>query len=136
MLVLIYDDYRRDNAAAVRSVLRFLEVDENVPLQAAEVNPTVGVRSQRTHELLHALTVGRGPVTRAAKAALKRGRPAAPAPRRRAGGQAPLPVRASPQPPDERLMTELRVRYKPEVVALSEYLGRDLVHEWGYDELG
>ena len=30
MLVLIYDDYRRDNAAAARSVLRFLEVDENV----------------------------------------------------------------------------------------------------------
>ncbi len=33
-------------------------------------------------------------------------------------------------------MAELRVRYKPEVVALSEYLGRDLVREWGYDELG
>ena len=43
---------------------------------------------------------------------------------------------AEPQPPDESLMTELRVRYKPEVVALSEHLGRNLVGEWGYDELG
>ncbi len=135
MLVLIYDDYRRDNAAAARSVLRFLEVDETVPLQPAEVNPTVGVRSQRMHELVHALTVGRGPVTRTAKAALKRVVP------RRLRRDAVRAAKhrflyAEPQPPDEALMTELRVRYKPEVVALSEYLGRDLVHEWGYDELG
>ena len=35
-------------------------------------------------------------------------------------------------PPDEQLMLELRRRYAPEVEALSEYLGRDLVAEWGY----
>ncbi len=33
-------------------------------------------------------------------------------------------------------MAELRRRYKPEVAALSEYLGRDLVALWGYDRLG
>jgi hypothetical protein len=32
-------------------------------------------------------------------------------------------------------MRELRVRFKAEVVALSEYLGRDLVSEWGYDRV-
>ena len=32
-------------------------------------------------------------------------------------------------------MLELRRRYRPEVVALSEYLGRDLVSLWGYDRL-
>jgi hypothetical protein len=37
--------------------------------------------------------------------------------------------------PDEGLMRELRVRFKPEVQALSEYLGRDLVSLWHYDEL-
>lgn len=31
-------------------------------------------------------------------------------------------------------MSELRQRFKPEVVALSEYLDRDLVRLWGYDE--
>ena len=33
-------------------------------------------------------------------------------------------------------MAELRRRFKPEVVALSEHLGRDLVTLWGYDRIG
>ena len=73
MLVLIYDDYRRDNVAAARSVLRFLGVDESVSVQPAEVNPTVGVRSQGLHELLQALTVGRGPVSRAGQGGAQAG---------------------------------------------------------------
>jgi hypothetical protein len=44
-------------------------------------------------------------------------------------------VFTEPDPPDEQLMGELRKRYKPEVVALSEYLGRDLVTLWGYDSV-
>ena len=40
---------------------------------------------------------------------------------------------ASPPPPDEQLMLELRRRFKGEVVALSEFLDRDLVSLWGYD---
>jgi hypothetical protein len=44
-------------------------------------------------------------------------------------------VFGDPLPPDEELMTELRRRFKPEVVALSEYLDRDLVTLWGYDRL-
>jgi hypothetical protein len=40
-----------------------------------------------------------------------------------------------PKPPDERLMMKLRQRFKPEVVALSEYLHRDLVSLWGYDNV-
>ncbi len=135
LLVLIYDDFRRDNAATVRTVLRFLEVDDSVPVQSAEVNPTVVPRSQGLHELLHALTVGRGPLARGAKAAVKR---VVPRKVRRDGVRAAKHrfLYAEAQPPDEALMAELRIQYKPEVVALSEYLGRDLVHEWGYDALG
>ena len=33
-------------------------------------------------------------------------------------------------------MAELRVASSREVEALSEYLGRDLVSLWGYDEAG
>ena len=43
-------------------------------------------------------------------------------------------VYAEPPPPDESFMLELRRRFKGEVVALSEYLDRDLVTLWGYDE--
>ena len=44
-------------------------------------------------------------------------------------------VYGAPPPPDEELMAELRRRFAPEVVALSEYLERDLVRLWGYDGL-
>jgi hypothetical protein len=44
-------------------------------------------------------------------------------------------VNADPPPPDERFMLELRRRFKPEVQALSDYLDRDLVSLWKYDEV-
>jgi hypothetical protein len=41
---------------------------------------------------------------------------------------------APPQPPDPQFMQELRRRYRGEVEAISDYLDRDLVALWGYDE--
>ena len=41
----------------------------------------------------------------------------------------------SPRPPDEQLMLDLRRRFRGEVVALSEYMNRDMVKLWGYDRL-
>jgi hypothetical protein len=32
-------------------------------------------------------------------------------------------------------MKELRIRFKDEVAALSEYLDRDLITLWGYDSI-
>ena len=46
MLVLIYDDFRRDNDATVKRVLRFLEVDETIPVVPAETKPLKAVRVQ------------------------------------------------------------------------------------------
>lgn len=132
VLVLVYDDFRADNQGALRTVLRFLGVDENAPIQAREANPTVRVRSQRLHEAVHALYVGHGPASRALKGAIKAVTPRGL--RRRAvfGAQRRL-VFASPEPADEQLMAELRRRFKGEVEAISDYLGRDLVRLWGYD---
>ncbi len=93
------------------------------------------MRSQQLDDLLYSVTLGKSPVSRAARATAK-----TLAPRelrrdtlrriRRAGVLGPAPA------PDETLMRELRVRFKPEVVALSEYLDRDLVALWGYGDLG
>ena len=134
VMVLVYDDFRRENVATVRKVLRFLEVDDRVGVQATEANPTVRVRSQRLDELVHSVSAGRGPAGRALKGAVK-----AIAPRRVRRGMLGTVrrrlVHAQPQPVDERLMLELRRRYREEVVAASEYLGRDLVSLWGYDRL-
>ncbi len=41
VLVLIYDDFRADNEATLRRVLRFLDVDELAPIEVVEANPTV-----------------------------------------------------------------------------------------------
>ncbi|HWX52113.1 MAG TPA: sulfotransferase [Solirubrobacteraceae bacterium] len=134
MLVLIYDDFRRDNDETVRRVLRFLEVDAEAPIALREANPTVGMRSQRVHELFHAVSVGRGPVSRAVKGAIKA---ATPRPLRRQALDAAQRriVYVEPQPPDERLALELRRRFKPQVQALGEYLDRDLVSLWGYGDV-
>ncbi|HWX96128.1 MAG TPA: sulfotransferase [Solirubrobacteraceae bacterium] len=134
MLVLIYDDFRNDNEATLRRVLRFLDVEEEHPIETTDANPTVRVRSHRMHELLHALYVGHGPVSRAMKASIKAVTPRGMRRKVVFGAQKRL-VFAEPLPPDEELMSELRRRFKPEVVALSEYLGRDLVALWGYDRL-
>ncbi len=134
ILVLIYEDFRRENEATIRRVQRFLGVDDDVPLQASEANRSVRVRSQRVHELTQSVSLGRGPLSRGAKAAIKTftsrrlRRRALTATRERV-------VYADTRPPDAALMRELRRRYRPNVEALSEYLDRDLVSLWGYDEL-
>lgn len=134
MLVLIYDDFRNDNEATVRKVLGFLRVDDSLPIEVMQANPTVSVRSRRLHELTHAVSVGHGPVSGAVKSSVK-----ALTPRRLRRDalrivQSRLVFAEAPRP-EESVMLELRRRFKGEVVALSEYLDRDLVTLWGYDRV-
>jgi len=134
LLVLIYDDFKRENERTVRTVLRFLGVDDTLPLAPVRANPTRAVRSVRVRSAVRAVRLGSGPVSRAVRGAVLgltssrvRREVLHPMRRRVVYGSAP--------PPDERLMLELRQRFQGEVAALSEYLGRDLVTEWGYDRL-
>jgi hypothetical protein len=132
VLVLIYEEFRRENEATVRSVLRFLGVDEHAPIEVTKANPTVRMRSQQLDELVHAVSVGRGPISKAAKATVKSLTPERV--RRRALRLTQRRVvHGAPPPDDEQLMLELRRRFRPEVEALSDYLGRDLLTLWGYD---
>jgi hypothetical protein len=135
MLVLVYDDFRAENEATVREVLRFLEVDDTVALEPVEANPTVRVRSRRMHHLVHAASVGRGSISLTVKAGLKTVMPR-PLRRRALHALQRQVLYSEPEPPDEQLMGELRHRFKSEVVALGEYLDRDLVRLWGYDDVG
>ncbi len=132
--VLIYEDFRRDNEATVREVLRFLEVDDTCEIDSREANPTVRVRSLRLHELLHTVSLGRGGPARAVKGSIKALTPRTLRRRALYATQSRV-VYAKPRAADERLMLELRRRFKGEVVALSEYLDRDLVSLWGYDRV-
>jgi len=135
MLVLIYDDFRADNAGAVTEVLGLLDVDRDYPVDVVDANVTKRVvRSQQLDNLVRSASLGSGPVTRTAKTAAKaltsrRLRHNALEVMRRGVVLGEVP------PEDESYMVELRSRFKPEVVALSEYLDRDLVTLWGYDKI-
>ena len=60
VLVLIYDDFRHDNEAVVREVLRFLDVDDTLPLQVVQANPSVRLRGRGLEQLIDSLSHGRG----------------------------------------------------------------------------
>ena len=136
VLVLIYDDFRADNEATVRQVLRFLEVDDTVEVEVTEANP----------DRRRALAAARRPraldqrrrwaALRAWQARRQGGRPEAAAACGACARCSGVLCIGEPEAPDEQLMGELRARFKPEVVALSEYLDRDLVTLWGYDGFG
>jgi hypothetical protein len=137
VLVLIYEDFRRDNEATVRKVLNFLEVDDELPIEVVEANPSYRVRSPQLHELVRSLYLGRGSASRTLKAAVT-----ALTSRRMRRALLRLTLRGvvygQPQREDERdepVMLELRRRFKDEVVALSAVLDRDLVSLWGYDRI-
>jgi len=135
-LALIYDDLRSDNAGTLRRVLRFLEVDEDFAAPALDVNPTIAVRKPRLHRVLRNLHAGPGPLLRPVKAV---GKTLTTNGLRRTiyyPGLRRIGVWGEPPPADAAFMEELRVRFKGEVVALSEHLGRDLVSLWGYDRVG
>jgi Sulfotransferase family len=131
--VLIYDDFRSDNEGTLRAVQGFLGVEETAAFAVTQANPTVR-RRVRLDALTRDLTTGRGSLARTARTTVKLLTP------RKARSEALSLLRrrmlfAAPRPPDDKLMLELRRRFKPEVEALSEYLDRDLVGLWGYDGL-
>jgi hypothetical protein len=133
ILVVIYDDFRRDNDATYKQVLRFLDVDADYPLGVSDtLVSTRRVRSSSVNDLARMLNQGKGPISRTLNGAIK----TATSPQVRQKLLRPIYRRVlygQPRTPDVRVVEEVRRRFKPEVGALSEHLGRDLVTLWGYD---
>jgi hypothetical protein len=136
VLVLIYDDFRADNEGTVRQVLRFLEVDDTLPVASVELDTLRTPRYVWLDQAMRASAMAR---RTAPGATLANGLTAlAPPPLRSSATRADLARRiryVDTPPPDRQLMLALRRRFKPEVQAASEYLGRDLVALWGYDSV-
>ncbi len=132
LLVLIYEEFRDDNASAVRRIFRFLDVDESAPVAPIKVNPTVALRSQRLDELVHRYSVGRDPVSHAVKTGIKAVMPRQTRRRLLHAVQSDM-VHSSVPPAEEQYMQELRTWLKPEVERLGASLGRDLLTLWHYD---
>jgi Sulfotransferase family len=136
ILVLIYEDFRRDNAATLRRVLRFLDVDDDVAIEMADTEPLQGVRSLPLLQLGFALSIARRKAA-ASGGALRTLNARMPTPTSNDAFRAAWRrlVYTKPRGPDDQLMLELRRRFKGDVIALSDYLGRDLVTLWGYDNV-
>lgn len=135
LLVLIYDDFRDDNEATLRLVRRFLDLPGDDPIEVLDVNRSdKRMRSRQLDDIVNVVSVGRGPASRALKSGVKALTTSALRERALALTRRKL-IYGKPPAPDERLMRELRTRFQPEVLALSDHLDRDLVSLWGYDEL-
>lgn len=132
ILVLVYDDFRGDNEAVMRAVQRFVGVDDTLPLEITEANPTVRVRSTHLNNLVRAVVTGDGRVSGAMKQSIEAVTPKRLRSKALQATQQRL-IYAKPALPEEDLMVELRHRYKHEAVALGEDLGRDLLSLWGYE---
>ncbi|HEX4115444.1 MAG TPA: sulfotransferase [Solirubrobacteraceae bacterium] len=134
ILVLIYDDFRSDNEAVMRAVQRFLGIGDTYPIESMEANPSVSVRSTHLNNLVRNISTGDSSFSRAIKKLAE-----AILPRQLRHKALEITQRrliyTKPEPPDDKLMLELQRRYKKEVEALSELLGRDLVTLWGYDDI-
>jgi hypothetical protein len=136
ILVLVYEDFRRDNQGTLDAVLRFLEVDEDPALAVPESNTTAQqVRRPGLYSALHRLSMGHGRGAGALRGAIKALTPQGLRRRTLESTRHRLAM-GEPEPADEELAAELRRRFKPEVVAVSELLGRDLVGRWGYEDVG
>jgi hypothetical protein len=135
LLVIVYEDFRRDNEATLRKVQRFLQIDDSQPIQSLNTNRVNAVRSPMLHRLLNAGRRARIDPTTATgfQRAVNALSPGFMRNDTFRAGWRRL-IYAAPPPPDEQFMLELRRRFKPEVQALSDYLGQDMLTTWGYHE--
>ncbi len=132
VLVLIYDDLRTDNAGTLRAVQDFLGIERRPVRRIGERNASVR-RRVGVDNALHEAFFGGGAVLQGARRLAKLVTPERA--RRRAFQTARSKLAfASPAAADPALMGELRERFAPEVRALGDYMGRDLVSLWGYGE--
>jgi hypothetical protein len=131
ILPLIYEEFRADNRGTLARIFAFLGVSDDVTITPSQANPTVHVRSKGAQRAIYAVTAlqrsrAQGAIDTVVAAIPDGARARATAfARDRLRGSAPREV-------DPEVVAELRVRLRPEVVALGEHLNRDLVELWGY----
>jgi hypothetical protein len=114
--VLLYDDFRDAQGAALRSVFGFLEVDEGFRPDTSLRHNVSGIPRSRW---LYELVSGRGPAGRVLGAVV----PAALMARVRARAASRL---LRQEPLDPELRAELVERVREDVLRLQDLLGRDL----------
>ena len=127
VLVVFFEEFRKDPAASYRQVLEFLGVDPNFEASFEVVNAGMARRSQRVQQMLLS-----PPVVRTARAVIpKRMRPAVGKTwdRINSRGEKPAPL-------DPKVARALREELQPDVERLEKLLGRDLSSLWPMPSAG
>ncbi len=134
VLVLIYEEFRADNAATMRRICEFLRVDTGYVFQATTENESVTTRSRRAMHAIADLSHGRG-VWRPIRGAIRAFTPRCVT--RAAASAAYRTLAFGPKSAvDPSLRLKLIQRFRPEVEAISTLLQRDLVTLWEYGVTG
>lgn len=124
--IIIYDDFKKDNAKVYKEVLEFLEVNPTFTPEFKILNPRKIVRFRTLRDIILIPAIYK---TLKALVSLKPFR-----------GLKTLYetkiTRTQPRPPLEpAFKNELMKKCKPEVEKLSALLNRDLVSLWGYNKI-
>lgn len=130
VLVIVYDDFERDNRRVFREVLSFVGVDPSFEPEFRTYNRGALVRDKRLQSLVGEVAHGRGafalihrPVTWLLPAGVRK--------RLVRSVYERVVFREKPALSPE-LVARLKARFRPEVVRISELLGRDLIQLWRY----
>ena len=124
--IVIYEDFKKDNLGTCKDLFRFLGVDPEFAPCVTAANPTRDVRATRlANWLIYHWDRKEGSIKQRAPAWLTR-------PIGWSAGK--LFFSSRPPPPlDEALKQELRARFWPEILELSEMIGIDLAKKWRLD---
>ena len=125
ILVIIYDDFRRDNAGVFQQVLKFLELPE-WHAEFSQVNQQVNVRNRQMKQFLDRTLF---PL----KARIKRYAPRSLFVKLRSVYRSLVFKKGDIEPLDDTVRQQLKKQYYSQVALLSEKLGRNLLNEWGYE---
>lgn len=126
IMIIFFDDFRKDNLKVYKQVLRFLEVDEKFTPSFDLLNANKKVRFRRLKRIADRPVVWRLP---------KKILPGKVYGRLKSITYKVLIKRAPRRPLDQAFRLRLMRKYQPEVVKLSKLLKKDLVKKWGYDKL-
>ena len=128
IMVILYDDFRRDNAAMFSQVLGFLNLPE-FSAEFAQVNKQVNVRNRALKQFLDRTLFP-------AKTFIRKHFPRSWFVNMRSAYRSLIFKQGEIEKLDDKTRQQLKPGYRDQVEALSRRLDRDLLKEWGYDAVG
>lgn len=125
--IILFEDFQAANEDIFREVLEFLEVEPNFTPEYAAINVNKEVKFKALNNLINnplAKSISKNLVSQEFNDFVR---------------DKIVEKLLWHQVPKEKMSEEIKLKlmrqYEPEVAKISEFLHRDLLHQWGYDQL-